>query len=167
MFTYPAQSSRLNCLVHNLDRPPGSRGQYLLSHLATVPRNCMATVVLELELRAPRADFEPEPKAPPRAVRTGVEASVTRSPYVLSRLRAAVFAPVCSFCRANPPSRRFVTSGGRLASLVSSLPAGTGVDGTGRGRRVCASPLPLLSSLLPFPSLGGGRSPVADSLTRP
>lgn len=94
-------------------------------------------------------------------------ASVTRPPFVLSRLRAAVFAPVCSFCGANPPSRYFVTSGGRSASFVSSLPAGTGVDATGRGLPFSASPLPLLSSLLPFPSLGGGRSPVADSLTRP
>ena len=167
MFTHPAQSCHLNCLVHNPDRLPGSGEQYLLSHLATLPRNFMATAVLEWELRAPRADFEPEPKAPPGAVRTGVGASVKRSPYVLSGLRAAVFEPLRSFCRANPPSRRFVTSGGRLASLVSSLPAGTGVDGTGRGRPFSASPLPLLSSLLPFPSLGGGRSPVADSLTRP
>lgn len=116
------------------------------------------------EIRAPTLNQSQKLRQKP-CVHAG--ASVRRPPYVLSRRRAAVFAPVCSFCGANPPSRYFVTSGGRSASFVSSLPVGTGVDGTGRGRPFSASPLPLLSSLLPFPSLGGGRSPVADSLTRP
>lgn len=94
-----------------------------------------------------------------------VEPASRAQPELISRLRIAVaLAPVRLFYPANPPSLLFVTSGG---GLVSSLPASTGVDGGDRGCRFSCSPPPLLSSLPPFPSLGGGRPPVAHSLTHP
>lgn len=98
---------------------------------------------------------------------------VRRTPGTSSRSQAGVaparFCPIHGSLSswANPPSLLVVTSGGRLPSLVSPLPAGTRVHGAGRGRRFSASSPPLLSSLPPFPNLGGGRSPVADSLTHP
>lgn len=129
---------------------PGSSAQKLHGH-------CRSGV--SSKIRAPTLNQSQKLRQKPCAGGGQRQASTVRAlAPARCRLRA------CDFCGADPPSRYFVTSGGRSASFVSSLPVGTGVDGTGRGRPFSASPLPLLSSLLPFPSLGGGRSPVADSL---
>ena len=71
----------------------------------------MATTVLEWELRAPRPDFEPEPKTPPGAVRTalGLACRVQRA-----------YSRACAL----PSSCQYAASAGRnRLPAASSLPA--------------------------------------------